>query len=127
MLYSAFDEAIWDWGLHKVDPWSAKHQMGSLETYPQALPTDLTFCLLVVVLIRRFKSLAIPVFPNKNNGSHLGGIQEVIGDAYFISSGCPIEAHTSRLKTDVQWLSVVLHFLCTSVIVSKQKPGGYDD
>jgi len=34
MLYSAFDEAIWDWGLHKVDPWSAKHQMGSLETYP---------------------------------------------------------------------------------------------
>jgi len=34
MLYSAFDEAIWDWGLHKV---------------------------------------------------------EVIGDAYFISSGCPIE------------------------------------
>ena len=75
----------------------------------------------------QIKSLAIPVFPNKNNGSHLGRIQEVIGDAYFISSGCPIEAHTSRLKTDVQWLSVVLHFLCTSVIVSKQKPGGYDN
>ena len=48
--------------------------------------------------------------PYKDNDSHLGRIQEVIGDAYFISSGCPIEAYTSRLKTDVEWLSVVVCF-----------------
>ena len=28
MLYSAFDETILDWGLHKVEPWSSARPLG---------------------------------------------------------------------------------------------------